>query len=160
MEGSERQSVGASPLEQPDTSRETSLATIATFSYPTQAHILRTRLEAEGIETFIADELTITGNWLYSNAVGGVKLQVRESDMARAREILNQESVSAEMTDAELDDEEQQWVCPRCQSPRVHYEKYHIRLVFLSWLILHFPIPILKRKWRCTDCGHEWRHNR
>ena len=64
--------------------------TVLTFSYPSEAAIIRGRLEAEGIECFVQDELTVQVNPFYSNAVGGVKLQVRESDLEQAVEILKE----------------------------------------------------------------------
>ncbi len=66
------------------------LITIASFPQAIQAHIARSRLESEGIETFIRDENIVTLNWLYSNAVGGVKLEVYEQDVPQALSILEQ----------------------------------------------------------------------
>jgi hypothetical protein len=62
--------------------------TIATFSYPSEVAIIKGRLESEGIECFIKDELTIQVNNFFSNAIGGIKLQVRENDVTAARAIL------------------------------------------------------------------------
>lgn len=64
--------------------------TVLTVSYPQQLWVIRTKLESEGIECFIKDELTVQSYNLYSNAVGGVKLQVLEEDVERAREILTE----------------------------------------------------------------------
>ena len=64
------------------------LVTVASFSQAMEAHLSRARLESEGIECFISDEFTITNNWLFSNAIGGVKLNVRESDAQEALEVL------------------------------------------------------------------------
>lgn len=47
------------------------------------------RLEAEGIEAWLADEHLVQTDWLYSIAVGGIKLQVRPEHAQRALEILN-----------------------------------------------------------------------
>jgi hypothetical protein len=52
--------------------------------------VIRGRLESEGIACFVQDELTVQANPFYSNAIGGVKLQVRQSDMRRAIEILEE----------------------------------------------------------------------
>ncbi len=62
--------------------------TVLTVSYPQQLWIIRTKLESEGIECFIKDELTVQSYSLYSNAIGGVKLQVLEEDVEGARGIL------------------------------------------------------------------------
>jgi hypothetical protein len=50
--------------------------------------VVRARLEASGIECRLLDEMTVQVNPFYSNAIGGVKLQVRESDIKKSIEIL------------------------------------------------------------------------
>ena len=64
--------------------------TVKTFTYPLEVAVIRGRLEAEGIECFAQDELTAQVNPFYSNAIGGVKLQVRERDLSHAIEILEE----------------------------------------------------------------------
>ena len=64
--------------------------TIRTFTYPHEAYIIKGKLEAEGIECFLKDELTVQIDNFYTNALGGVKLQVKESDSTRAIEILKE----------------------------------------------------------------------
>jgi len=61
--------------------------TVATFDMMPDAHIAQGRLRAEGIECVIADEHLVQTDWLYSIAVGGIKLQVNEQDLERARQI-------------------------------------------------------------------------
>jgi len=68
------------------------LVTIATFSFPQEAYIFKTKLESQGIQSYVADEYIVTMMWLYSLAVGGVKLKVRASDEAKAIEIISQET--------------------------------------------------------------------
>jgi hypothetical protein len=62
--------------------------TILTFTYPHEAHLAKGKLESEGIEVQIADEMTVQVNNFYSNAIGGVKLKVRKTDLQRANHIL------------------------------------------------------------------------
>ncbi len=64
------------------------LQTIWSFPYQHQMLIIRGRLEAEGIETFVQDELTIQVDPMYSNALGGIKLMVHAEEATRATEIL------------------------------------------------------------------------
>jgi hypothetical protein len=64
--------------------------TIKTFTYPHEVAIIRGRLEAEGIECATQDEMMAQVNPFYSNAIGGVKLQVRERDLPKAIEILEE----------------------------------------------------------------------
>src|SRR5580765_7990153 len=61
---------------------------VGTFLHGYEASLAQGRLAAEGIESEVRDGALIGLVWLYSNAVGGVKLSVRESDAERAREIL------------------------------------------------------------------------
>lgn len=58
------------------------LVTIATFNYAAEAYLYQAKLESEGIWSFVAEEFA--PNWLVTIAAGGVKLQVRESDVAEA----------------------------------------------------------------------------
>lgn len=66
------------------------LVTIATFGEAPQAHLARNALEAAGIQAAIADESLIGMDWLMSNAIGGVKVQVREEDAERAVAVLEE----------------------------------------------------------------------
>ena len=64
------------------------MTTIATFNKPEDAHLLRMRLEAGGIPAFIQDENLVQIGWLLANAIGGVRVQVADEDVASARELL------------------------------------------------------------------------
>ena len=129
------------------------LVTVAAFSQPIEAHLSKTRLESEGIECFITDEFIVTNNWLFSNAVGGVKLNVRESDAQRAFEVLQLEPIEIDTVEVGADEPR----CLECSSLKVSYERFSRRLVFASWLLLGFPLPFLKRKWICKECGYQWK---
>jgi tetratricopeptide (TPR) repeat protein len=130
------------------------LVTIARFSFPTEAYISKTRLESEGIWAVVMDADTVTANWLYSNAIGGVRLQVKESDAERAKEILAREAEPIEWDELVDEDEE---ACPQCGATEIKYERYSMRLVFLSWLLLTVPLPFFKKKWVCQACGCSWK---
>ena len=62
--------------------------TVATFQYPHEAYVLRTKLESQGVRVFLKDELTVQVHNFLSNAIGGVKLQIRESDLKKALPLL------------------------------------------------------------------------
>src|SRR5688572_24910993 len=66
----------------------TNLVTVQIFTFPTEAHLAQLRLESNGISCFLKDETTVGVISLYSNALGGVKLQVEENEAEKAREIL------------------------------------------------------------------------
>lgn len=67
--------------------------TVAIFQYPHEAYVIKGRLESEGIEVFLQDELTVQTYNFISNAVGGIKLQVKESDIEKATSILKSAGV-------------------------------------------------------------------
>src|SRR5438445_5230531 len=64
------------------------LVRVASCRGPAEALALRLKLEAAGIPVFLADEYTIAMDWLLSNAIGGIKVQVSEADVPRACEVL------------------------------------------------------------------------
>lgn len=64
--------------------------TVRTFTLPTQAMVASSVLQSEGIEFVLQDELTVQVDPFYSNAVGGVKLNVRAEEAAHAHEVLKQ----------------------------------------------------------------------
>jgi hypothetical protein len=64
------------------------LTTIASFRETHSAHIARAKLEAAGIPAFVADEHLVGVQWFYSDAIGGVKIQVPDSFAEEAREIV------------------------------------------------------------------------
>ena len=142
---------------------EQELITVANFSHPTEADPVVAWLESEGIECFVTNEHTVTMNWLYSNAIGGVGVQVKATDVEQANEILqavlNPDTVGGESTptDSETDqesDDNSEIRCPQCGSENVYYEKFSRRLVFASWAILTVPLPFFKKKWKCRECEH------
>jgi hypothetical protein len=67
-----------------------SIVTLRQFLTVQEAVMAKSVLDSAGIESFLADENVISMNWLWSNALGGVKLQVRKTDVAVASELLEQ----------------------------------------------------------------------
>jgi tetratricopeptide (TPR) repeat protein len=130
--------------------KKSGLVTIAKFSHPIEAHVAKTKLQASGVWSFLADEYTVRMNWLFSNTVGGVKLMVKAADVDIALEILNQEPYDPKLKKSGPQ-------CPACESFDVHYEKYALRRVFAAFLLLRMPFPFPKKKWVCRDCGYEWK---
>jgi len=62
--------------------------TVASFDTLPDAAIARGRLEAEGIPCQLADAHLVQADWLYSIAVGGIRLRVPAAAAGRARELL------------------------------------------------------------------------
>ena len=65
------------------------MITVATFTKPEEAHLLRMRLENAGIKAYIQDENLVQMDLLYSNAVGGVRVQVADEDLDAVKELLS-----------------------------------------------------------------------
>ncbi|OTA16123.1 hypothetical protein Xvie_02166 [Xenorhabdus vietnamensis] len=61
---------------------------LANFLSPIDAHIVLGRMLSEDIYTVVLDEDIVWNNYMYSQAFGGVKLLVHQSDMERAKTIL------------------------------------------------------------------------
>ncbi|HTX64544.1 MAG TPA: DUF2007 domain-containing protein [Opitutaceae bacterium] len=65
------------------------MRTIAAFTTIEEAYLLKSRLEGSGVAAFVRDEFTVAANPLYSNAIGGVKVEVADDDFDRALEVLD-----------------------------------------------------------------------
>jgi len=64
------------------------MKTLTACSKPIEAQLLVARLSASGIRAALRDELTINNDWFYSNALGGVRVEVEDEDYERAVEVL------------------------------------------------------------------------
>lgn len=69
-------------------SSKPSFTTLMTFTYPHETAIVKSYLEAEGIEVFLKDEMSAQMHHFHSNAIGGIKLQVPTDRLPHATEVL------------------------------------------------------------------------
>lgn len=67
---------------------EPKLFLVAGYDEVYKAELAKTALEEEGIFVVLHDRETVATDWIISNAVGGVKLKVRQEDSERAYRIL------------------------------------------------------------------------
>lgn len=132
------------------------LVTLETFTSPWEAQVARSRLESEGIHSVIADENFIRLYWALSNAVGGVKLQVREEDAARAAELLQSRQAIPEIY-LVTEEEAAHPRCRGCKSDKIFFERWSRRGFVGSWILFGLPLPIPSRRWICRNCGAEWK---
>ena len=131
------------------------LITLARFRDLHEALLAQGKLLSAGIECVLADDNMVRMDWLYANAIGGVKLRVREEDEAEARELL-EAPVPALIMDDSDGEIYQQPQCPRCSSFNIRFGARQDGKI-LSWLVLGFPLPIPgKKRWKCDECGSEW----
>ncbi len=134
------------------------LVTVATFSFPHEAHFAKMRLDAEGIPAFIADEHTINMQWLYSNAMGGVRLQVPAQFADDALRLLDEpdDFDPAEFEEAaeqapEVEPEPER--CSRCGGTLGEPQPTGRRSAFLTWLLIGLPLWPLRKHRSCSACG-------
>jgi len=134
----------------------------ATYNDLTNAYLVKNILEENGIFSFIENENITTANPFLSNAVGGIRLMINENDIEKAAEILKenfqedsqQENISEDILEKETNIEIH---CPKCNSINTRKEDVSAAAFVISILTLGFPIPFLKRKHHCFDCGNEWK---
>lgn len=105
------------------------MITVATFQSVDEAHLARMRLEGSGIDAVVADENMVQTFWFYSNAIGGVRMQVREEDHAAAIEVLGLVPVKEGLIE-----------CPNCGSTKIGHRKLSL-LSAPSFLVGAF-IPV------------------
>ena len=135
------------------------LVVIATFQEANRAHIVRARLESEGVRAVLDGEHHVTMDWFISNAVGGVKVMAHERDREAALRILNEtatEMDAIEVGDAS-DGDADQALCPSCGSQEIYSEKIRRLPVFLSLILLGLPLPFLSRRMACDECDNRWK---
>lgn len=64
----------------------------ASFATPMEAHLFKSRLEAEDIFCMIVNEHLVQANPLWANLVHGVQVKVRRADLERATQILHEDN--------------------------------------------------------------------
>ena len=131
------------------------LTTVRCYRDLAEAYAGRSLLESAGISAWIADENLVRMDWFYSNLVGGLRLQVEESDETAAREILDQ----AVPTTIPYDTEEVyvQPACPKCGSADVTLGTGTERgRSLVALYVLAIPVPPREPSWHCEACGAEW----
>ncbi len=139
--------------------------TIMSFTFPTEAHIAKGYLESNGIETFMKDEMTAQVNNFYSNAIGGVKILVNESDYDKGIQLLKDggylsgpnSTKSQKIEIVKYSNTDNTKICPFCKSKNISRRKNLNILIIPFYFILGFLLPIYKLSHKCFDCKKEWR---
>ncbi|HAS8286817.1 DUF2007 domain-containing protein [Vibrio vulnificus] len=124
---------------------------VARFSFPHEAHIAKASLDSAGIESHIADEHTVNTQWLYSDAMGGVRLMVAESDVEEAIQLLSGDF--SESLENEVAVDVRKDVCPNCGSTELSAFTKGKRPAFLVFILLGFPLFFYKHGYKCKQCG-------
>ncbi len=64
------------------------MITIATLYSLNEAQLLRSMLESSEIPAFIPDENTAQADWMLTNAMGGIRVQVPEAFREVAKQVV------------------------------------------------------------------------
>ncbi len=131
------------------------LVTIKQYNQIMEAHIIKSKLEAEGINCFLQDESLVSINWLYANAIGGVKLQVCASDVEKAIKIINEEVEIKVDLEKEQNESMSNDSCLQCNSKDIYCERFSKKRLVL-WLLLIPFLPFFNKKYKCYSCNYEW----
>lgn len=119
---------------------ESEPVTVGQYADLPEALVSRAVLEEAGIRSFLSDENTVSVGWGFSNAMGGIRLQVAAEDEKAAREVLSQSAPDQFATDTGEDFV--QPVCPQCGSIDV-IANDHKRTAS-------------EAAWRCMECDATW----
>ncbi|MCH3881517.1 MULTISPECIES: putative signal transducing protein [Tenacibaculum] len=114
---------------------------LAVFEYSTEAHVIKSRLDADGFKTMLMDEKTIDSDPLISNAIGGVKLLVHKNYFEKAVEVYNEIRVY------QTDEKGNEISCPKCKSNKILVAPPQRKNIFY----MLFPF-FESRKLICNDC--------
>ena len=122
------------------------LIRIKYYESPIEANRDKQILLENGIESFIANEQTIQSDWLLSQAIGGLQLQVFEEDVEKAKGILQNfeenEEVALEVEHT-IENPEYNFTCPKCGSNHIYQYEKPDGIFGVSWLLLGFPVKLL-----------------
>ncbi len=130
--------------------------------FPTEAHMVQGYLQSEGIETIMKNEMITQVYNLYSNAVGGVEILVKNEDLERAIQLLEKGGYIKHekpqiIEKVKLEKGTIKTQCPFCQSENIGKAKSPDYFMLVASLLLGTIIPILRRSNKCFDCGKEWK---
>lgn len=133
------------------------LITIARFHNLGEARLAQGKLNSAGIAARVRDENMI--NLHLGIAIGGIRLQVPDSQVVRALEVLD--DFTPEPGDGD-DEEETDSIpcCPECESLEIReIESSGPRQIALWSAAIPFPDlqqGELLHRWKCLACGYQW----
>ncbi len=138
------------------------MVTIAKFVNLGEAKLAQGKLTSAGIDAFVCDENMHAMNWHMGMALGGIRLQVPDSQLVRALEVLD--DFSPDGSEATVDGEESEVdevdCCPECESLEIRdVASTNPRQITLWSAAIPFPeLPAESRRhrWRCMSCGYQW----
>lgn len=142
-------------VEEPVEVTSRNLVTVASYRDLPNADLARAALESAGIPAWIQDDNLVRMDWFYSNAIGGIRLQVDAGDAEAARELLDQ--TTPPEIEFETGAEFIQPKCPRCGSSDTYLLGGAGPGLGLSGVTLPATsLPAGAEGWFCHACGACW----
>ncbi|MCP1728329.1 hypothetical protein J2T60_002329 [Natronospira proteinivora] len=135
------------------------LVTIASYTEPWEAHIVRGRLEAEGVPATLAHDQHVSLDWPLATALGGVKVQVPPAFVEQALGIEADYRNGAYITALQAIHPDTKAIdCPECGSDRLRsHASWPLTLLALMSLgIASIIFPPATGRRSCRDCYHHW----
>jgi hypothetical protein len=121
---------------------------ISTYTKPEEANLAASFLRGNGVFCSVRDENTVNQDWLYSNAIGGVKLEVADEDFEKAKEILNLPAEKGIILQ-----------CPHCGSEKTKMREMNpLSAIFM--IVFYAFIPIKALTVDCYDCKNTFKYKR
>jgi hypothetical protein len=140
--------------------QEDKIITFESYHDPMLAHIIRAKMEANGIPCFIEDDHMAGLNPLYNQSTG-IKLKIFERDLEKCRDIIANNNDPDLEEHVEIDpDTEGTMVCPFCASTNVGHlpaDENNPGLINTLYSIFDSVVPSYSEKtWHCFNCKQDF----
>lgn len=121
-----------------------------TYNNYIDANLHLMQLQEEGINCWLKDEHTVTIDPLLTNAIGGIKLMVHETQKERAEDLLR----------IIINKAKENRVCPYCGSHNVEYIVSNRKpsnwfSALFTYLLGGYPLAA-EQSYHCFDCRKEF----
>ncbi len=130
------------------------LVTVRRYRDLSEAIVARSVIEGAGMYCFLQNENMVRLDWQLSNFIGGIRLQVAESDAAAAEEILSAPVPASIEMEGEPDYIQPR--CPRCDSLDISFEGAGRGAALAALYLFALPAPLGEKRWMCNHCGLLW----
>ena len=121
------------------------LTTIARYFWLHEALVASSLLEGAGIPSCLQDANLVRLNWMYVNAIQGIRLQVPVTRANEAWAVLSSDPVTFEDMPSDS--------CENCGAESCRLVHPGRRATFLTWLVMGVPLWYRRPVWKCIYCG-------
>ncbi len=143
------------------------LVKVAAYTHRYEADLIAGKLEEEGIECVITEEMSNQVMNYTPYIAGGIGILVLAEDAVRAKEIIGEEveMVVDEESEGnqgrESDDtEKEQIFCPVCGSDNVSIPRYSAGAMVFGMLLIGIPFAFTDKRRFCFECGAKFRKDK